>query len=273
MEFPEFVAFHTPALGRNEIKYSLLLDNLSPTIPYRYINWWSLGEPGACAVMVKVPSGANWSIILGDIDEFEAHKLAEHTVGFEYPGVIGSDLTAHWFAARAVQLGVVFDEVEPQQIYMLDDPPVHPRVEGYARPLGVGDTVQFLAWLRLFTEESSPHDPVPTLEDASRLIAGHQFFFWIDDNKIVSMAGICRRQKHTAAITGVYTPPDYRGHGYAAAITAAMVEYIHLENRTAILYTDLRHPAPNRCYIKLGFRPIYPSWHFHRYTHLDNNVY
>jgi predicted GNAT family acetyltransferase len=36
--------------------------------------------------------------------------------------------------------------------------------------------------------------------------------------------------------------------------------------KTACLYTDLRNPASNRCYAKLGFRPVCESWHMVRHA-------
>jgi hypothetical protein len=43
-----------------------------------------------------------------------------------------------------------------------------------------------------------------------------------------------------------------RGHGYAGSVTAAVVERIFAEGKTAAcLYTDLRNPSSNRCYGKM----------------------
>ena len=79
------------------------------------------------------------------------------------------------------------------------------------------------------------------------------------------MAGIERRTRHAAAIAGVYTPPALRGRGYAGSVTAAVVERIFAEGKTAAcLYTDLRNPYSNRCYAKIGFEPACRSWLYPR---------
>jgi predicted GNAT family acetyltransferase len=79
------------------------------------------------------------------------------------------------------------------------------------------------------------------------------------------MAGIWRRTRDAAAIAGVYTPPALRGRGYAAAVTAAVVDSVFAEGRaSACLYTDLRNPASNRCYAKIGFKPVCRAWHYLR---------
>ena len=87
--------------------------------------------------------------------------------------------------------------------------------------------------------------------------------FWIDNGETVSMAGTTRWLEQTAAITGVYTPPEFRGRGYAAAITAITAEFIQEQGKTATLFTDLRVPASNRCYKRIGFRGIHTGLHFH----------
>lgn len=60
-------------------------------------------------------------------------------------------------------------------------------------------------------------------------------------------------------------PPELRGRGYAGSATAATVERVYAEGRSiACLYADLRNPASNRCYTKIGFAPVCRSLHFHR---------
>ena len=68
-----------------------------------------------------------------------------------------------------------------------------------------------------------------------------------------------------AAISAVYTPPAQRGRGYAGSVTAAVAERIFAEGKAAAcLYTDLRNPASNRCYAKIGFKPVCDAWHYAR---------
>jgi predicted GNAT family acetyltransferase len=92
-----------------------------------------------------------------------------------------------------------------------------------------------------------------------------RFAFWIDKEQPVSMAGIVRRLRNSAAITGVYTPPEWRGRGYAGSVTAAAVERIFAEGRkVACLYADLRNPFSNRCYARIGFKPVCKSMQYYR---------
>ena len=62
-----------------------------------------------------------------------------------------------------------------------------------------------------------------------------------------------------------HAPPELRGHSYAGSVTAATIERIYAEGRKiACLYADLRNPASNRCYTKIGFTPVCTSLHFRR---------
>lgn len=115
--------------------------------------------------------------------------------------------------------------------------------------------------------EAAPADAIPAREQLERTAGEGRYSFWIDDGRPVSMAGIVRSLRTCAAIAGVYTPPALRGRGYAGSVTAAVLERIYAEGRTtACLYTDLSNPFSNRCYAKIGFKPVCSSFHFHRRT-------
>jgi predicted GNAT family acetyltransferase len=46
-------------------------------------------------------------------------------------------------------------------------------------------------------------------------------------------------------------------------VTAATADRILADGRSTVsLYTDLRNPASNRCYAKIGFVPYCEAWHY-----------
>ena len=50
---------------------------------------------------------------------------------------------------------------------------------------------------------------------------------------------------------------DAKGKGASGANTAATVDGVFAAGRTmACLYSDLRNKASNRCYAKIGFKPV-----------------
>lgn len=258
----EFAAYHAPALARNKVRHNLILGILARLSADAMTGtaYWTLGEPGACAVKTHCRS-----IVLGELDEMQCHELAAATAALDYPGVVGPDLTAEWFVERARTLGLGFRNPVRQQIYSLSTAPRYPGASGQARPPTVEETALVADWLAAFFHEAVSRDPVPSRAELERTAGDGRFLLWVDQGRPVSIAGIVRRLPGTAAIGGVYTPPTLRGRGYAGSATAAIVERIFAEGRrTACLYTDLSNPASNRCYARIGFEPVCGSLHYYR---------
>jgi hypothetical protein len=169
---------------------------------------------------------ARHSIVLRALDEGLCRKLAELTTHTDYPGVIGPDLIARWFTDRARELDLLFLEPEPQQIYWISNKPRYPGAFGHAQPVTIEDPKLLADWLTASHRKAVPHDPVPAHKELERSAGEDRFLFWIGKGQPVSMAGIVRRLKRSAAISAVYTPPELRGRRYAGSITAATVERI-----------------------------------------------
>jgi RimJ/RimL family protein N-acetyltransferase len=257
MELRQFAEYHAPALERDEARHNLMLGLsarlLNSAQPNPDVRLWTLGASGQCAMQT---SSRN-AIILGELDERQCRAFADETFGLDYPGVVGFDPIVFWFVQRVVERGVKFFEPIPQQIYALRQRPVYPDVGGAARVVNSADVALFGQWLTAFLKEAVPHDSLPTRGQVENTAAAGNYRFWIVDGEPVAMAGIVRRTRRGAAIAGVYTPPALRNHGYAAAVTAATVDGVFAEGRTmACLYSDLRNPASNRCYAKIGFKPV-----------------
>ncbi len=261
-EIRDFLEHHRPALEQDEVRHSVILANLGRLALDHppALRQWTLGTSGACAVQTP-----GFPIVLGELTPAQCRALADETRVLDYPGVVGPDWTAHWFAERAIELGLTFLEPIPQQIHVLRDKPNYPDAPGHARVIGPADAELFTDWTIAFLREAVPHDPLPNRQRLAQVAAEGRHQFWIVGGEPVSTAGIVRRTRHAAAIAGVYTPPALRGRGYAGSVTAALVERIFAEGKgAACLYTDLRNPASNRCYAKIGFKPVCSSWHYPR---------
>jgi RimJ/RimL family protein N-acetyltransferase len=260
-ELAEFAAYHEAALLLDEVRHGLIFNALARMTAQSRTDllFWTLGAPGQCAIKM-----GPHSIVLGAPDEGQCRRLAELTAKFDYPGVVGAEDTAIWFAERAMQLGLPFREPEAQQLHQLSDKPRYPGASGHARILTSEDLPLFADWLARFYQEAVPHDIPPSSEEIARMAETGQFLLWIDDGEPVSMAGIVRRLKKSAAISGVYTLPEHRGRGYAGSVTAANVDRIYREGYTiACLYTDLRNPISNQCYASIG-KPVCRWTHVRR---------
>jgi predicted GNAT family acetyltransferase len=264
MELDEFIAFHGPALERSAARHNLILGLLERAREAEGHNCllWSLEEPGACAI--RTPR-AGRGIILGEVNEVQARRLAAELAQEDYPNVQGSGETAKWFVAEAEAQGKRFAEGEAMCIHVLTSPPSRPQVSGSVRRSTPEDAALLMEWTMAFIRDAALHDSPPTPADIDGAIARGRDFFWLVDDKPVAWAAMGRKLRDCASIGPVYTLPDYRGRGFGGAITAAVADQIFADGRsTACLYTDLSNPASNRCYAKLGFTPECDAWIFRR---------
>ena len=89
---------------------------------------------------------------------------------------------------------------------------------------------------------------------AEALIKSRGFFFWIDE-KGEKVASCSRRDVDEKSTVGsVYTKPEKRRRGYAAALVYKVTEQIFNEGKMPVLYADTDYAASNGCYIKIGYR-------------------
>jgi predicted GNAT family acetyltransferase len=127
---------------------------------------------------------------------------------------------------------------------------------GYMRLAVEAEMQGIVSWVMAFHEEAStgnPLDPASTTRDD---IANERLFVWHDDD-VVSIAICPRRSARSASIGLVYTPPAYRGRGYASALVASLTQRL-LEQGAAFccINTDLNNPTTNKIYPAIGYRPV-----------------
>ncbi len=80
------------------------------------------------------------------------------------------------------------------------------------------------------------------------------------DGAIVSLAVINRRTESGSHLSSVYTPPDFRRHGYASACVAELTRRELATGRAFVtLYTDLANPTSNSIYTRIGYRVLSDS--------------
>jgi RimJ/RimL family protein N-acetyltransferase len=259
MDLQNFSGTHLPALERDEVRFGMLIHALAAAARNASsdLALWTLGGPGHCAA--RVPRR---SILLGALDAAECRRLAQDAISVADAGVAGADDTAHWFVEEAASLGVKLGPPIPQRIHVLRQPPSYPQTAGTARPATAEDAPLIYAWLSAFRQEATPHDPAPTREDAERAAQSGRFQLWTVDGQPVAMAAVNRSLRQSGSIGAVYTPPEHRNRGYAGSVTAALADRILADGKTVCLHTDLRNPASNRCYAKIGFVAYCEAWHY-----------
>lgn len=79
----------------------------------------------------------------------------------------------------------------------------------------------------------------------------------VDDGQPVSMAAATRQSVNGGNVSLVYTPSEFRGRGYASAITAHVSQAILDTGKTfCSLTTDMSNPTSNKIYQAIGYKFI-----------------
>lgn len=104
---------------------------------------------------------------------------------------------------------------------------------------------------------STPHPGVNASFVADRT-ARRELWVW-DDGGPVHVSASRGPNLGVARIGPVYTPPELRGRGYAAATVAEISRRLLDGGARVCLYTDLANPTSNALYERLGFTPVMDS--------------
>ena len=94
------------------------------------------------------------------------------------------------------------------------------------------------------------------VDKASRSLSDNNLYVW-EDCFPVSQASIGKKTSNGVAVSEVYTPPHYRGKGYAASCVASLSQHLlDSGNKFCCLFTDLANPTSNSVYKKIGYEPV-----------------
>jgi len=179
------------------------------------------------------------------------------------PGVVSEKGLAQRFAEiYGNTKGVGFDMTMSQRIYELTE--VNPDVLqlGELRLLNEKDMAFFPYWAEEMNSavfgvlKAVGGEIDPYLYSIS---AGNSYVLEVDGMP-VSMAKISRELEQVCGIAMVYTPPYFRGKGYASSCVAKLSQ-VALERGFSgcVLYTDLANPTSNSIYQKVGYQEICDS--------------
>ena len=86
-------------------------------------------------------------------------------------------------------------------------------------------------------------------------MAAGQLWLW-QDGEPLSMAVSREPVADVVRVTEVYTPPNKRKRGYAAACVHALSARLRNAGYRCILYTDLANPTSNSVYRRIGYRAV-----------------
>jgi GNAT superfamily N-acetyltransferase len=225
--------------------------------------WWRVpGEAVTGTAMHTPPYPLHLSAMPPEATSALAGLLAAR--GHALPGANGQAAATGAFAAAwSARTGASARVFRRMRLHRLDalDPP-DPPPPGSAVVAGPRHRGLLVAWFAAFAAEveEPPRDHGATVDDR---LSHAGLALWIVDGEAVSLAGTTRAVAGAARVAPVYTPPEHRGRGYAAGVTAAVTRAALASGvEEVLLYTDLANPTSNRLYARLGYRPVEDSVSF-----------
>jgi predicted GNAT family acetyltransferase len=194
------------------------------------------------------------------VDLVEVFVAALLPIAPELSGVNGSRELAEAFgAAWSARTGCEVEEHMAMRLHRLDELLV-PEVPGRVRFADEHD-VEFLGrWRHEFGIEAMGGviSPLTPEQEVRRGVeGGNGHAIWEVDGVPVSWAAASVPVRQMSRIGPVYTPPEHRAHGYAAAVTAAVTRWAQRAGaKDVLLYTDVTNPTSNSVYRRIGFVPV-----------------
>jgi GNAT superfamily N-acetyltransferase len=172
------------------------------------------------------------------------------------PGVGGPERTATALAqAWTARFGGSWSIHQRQRLHALTNVtfPSKPAT-GRLRLALAPDVPVARAWMAGFIREAGMR--YVSADSSERLIEEQRLYFWVDGEPRC-MVGAVRDTPNTTGIGAVYTPPQFRGRGYASVAVATLSQRL-LDNgrRGCFLYTDLANPTSTAIYQRVGYVPI-----------------
>jgi hypothetical protein len=177
-------------------------------------------------------------------------------LGFTFPGVLAEQELAMRFAGLWANGYRVKLTTNVMRLDTVNDFGPSP---GFSRPLRESDVFFVPYWERAFAEDChlDVSDIMACAEHCGEwLVSGRPVFIWEDGNP-VSMAANHRDTQNGAGIGYVYTPPHFRGKGYASSVVADVSrDALARGFQFCFLFADAANPTSCGIYRKIGFRDL-----------------
>lgn len=220
------------------------------------------------AAAVQTPP---WPLVLSEIDDLDVLDVivadvtdpatGEPLLGVVGPPPLASAFADRWVAARGGAWTVGLNERIYQLEHVIPPRPTH----GAMRHGAEADRELINRWVIEFAREALPVEEQKRVEETAASwneMTGRTMFLWEVSDEAgpthpVSLTGVSGATPHGIRIGPVYTPPEFRGRGYASALVA-QVSRAQLDAglRFCFLYTDLANPTSNRIYQAIGYEPV-----------------
>ncbi|MCB0061747.1 MAG: GNAT family N-acetyltransferase [Caldilineaceae bacterium] len=176
------------------------------------------------------------------------------------PTVNGPSAIAERFAQTwSALVDVPYERAMATRVFKLLEVRHPPYSAGRLRPATAADQALAVQWMRAFSQEAEHNtdlDEEQLQKSIQEKIADLHLFFW-EDGERVSMVGLTRPTARGIAIGPVYTPPEYRGRGYASSAVAHLSQaMLDAGKEFCALFTDLANPTSNHIYQAIGYQAL-----------------
>ena len=140
----------------------------------------------------------------------------------------------------------------------LDKLAKYKKASGFCRVLDERDMFFVPYWEHAFSEDCGVQVfSIPENVERIRTRIGNDTHYIWEDGVPVSQAVHGRDTPNGAVINWVYTPPHFRGRGYATSVVAELSRYLmDRGKRFCCLFADADNPASCRVYHKLGYTDV-----------------
>lgn len=208
---------------------------------------------------------APWSLCLNAPKEAEAlavqaaAELAYYLKARHIP-IAGVNARGSLCQAFMRAYGGSFIQRSAMDIMVLTQLREFPAIPGRVRPAEERDVETIIQWKHAFYrealhEEAEPEAVRRNLQE--RIEKGAIRVLELPGGELASMAHTSRETERGISISGVYTPPEYRGRGYCQATVGTLCRELLAGGKSyCTLFVDKRNPISNRVYRKIGFKVL-----------------
>ena len=251
--------FYTAARGfllEHEAEHGLMLSVASAFLVAPAGAYWSLartreGEVVAAALRTIPKMMLSREGLPGAIA-----AIADHARDASFASIIGPWPSLESFAAA---FGGSWRRGHHHVVYECRSVHLPPSPAGTPRTATAADRSLIADWIQAFSDEAigdgATREAAEALAD--RHVRDGSMSLWVVNDEPVACTAAVGRTPHGIRITSVYTPPNHRRHGYAAALVGSVTSRLLASGRDFVfLYADRANPTANAIYQRLGYRLI-----------------
>lgn len=255
----DFVRDVSPFLLEHEAEHGLMLGVAAECVEPRPEAYWVMAvgdDDRPVAAALRTSDRLILSRMPADAAALIAHDALRLDVAQALRGVLGPPDVVSVFVVAS---GVAWRDGIAHRIYECREVAPPEGVPGECRLARREDRETIVSWMQAFANEAMnaavSRDAAAGEADARRVSGA--LYVWEVDGEVVSTAAAVAPTPHGIRVSGVYTPPAERAHGYASALTAAVTQrQLDAGRELAFLYADLANPISNRIYQRIGYRPV-----------------